>query len=170
MPQRRVSAGASAFKRFIKCCVEVGAVPLSKTRLQSRPRFSRYDLPASSRNDCTASKSLRRFFSMMMPWAPSANITNRAAGENEIHGCRNVLDGGLATDDRWVSLGILLHFFWTSRAAVTAEVDQIHVITPRRDVLHPGCVAKFEIKGSACWISRARARTRLCAPAEMQSC
>jgi hypothetical protein len=40
-----------------------------------------YDLPASSRNEITASKSLRRFFSMMMPWAPSANITNRLPGE-----------------------------------------------------------------------------------------
>jgi hypothetical protein len=37
--------------------------------------FDDYDPPASSRKLCTASNSLRRFFSMTIVWVPSASAT-----------------------------------------------------------------------------------------------
>ena len=57
-------------------------------RLKGRRRCARvrrdgasYDRFASSRNACTASKSLRRLRSMMMLWVPSARPTERLPGE-----------------------------------------------------------------------------------------
>ena len=45
-----------------------------------RPAQARYERPASSRNACTASNSIMRFFSMMMVCVPSGSCTRRLPG------------------------------------------------------------------------------------------
>src|ERR1700730_19107513 len=50
----------------------------------------------------------------------------------------NVLDRGVAAHDRRIGLGILRHLLGTARFAVAAEVEEVHVVAARGDVLHPG--------------------------------
>ena len=78
-----------------------------------------------------------------------------ASRENEINNCGDVPHGGHAADERWIGPRVVFHFLRTSRAAIAAQVEQIHVVTARRDVVHPRCIAKLEIEGGACRIGRA---------------
>jgi hypothetical protein len=49
----------------------------------------------------------------------------------------DVLDGGVAAHDRRIDLGVLGHLVRPGRFAVAADVEQVHVVAARRDVLHP---------------------------------
>jgi hypothetical protein len=68
---------AKATSAWARRCTDFSAADAILSRAFAHPTAAEvgYDRPFSSRKACTASNSIRRFFSMMMVWVPSGSWT-----------------------------------------------------------------------------------------------